>query len=245
MWWMAVALADPVAQPLPDGWIDWTSGVLVVETSGDPNTGAWSDAKVAEQAALAQLEARIEEHARNVPYDDDTAASELMGREPWAAAVEEGATTWQITESRYHSSGRVELRAELDIHTWLRPVLAEQAQAEPSTKTPQVTGVLVDAREVRASPCLAPKLLGTSREVVYSSASLTREGASGERPAVWVDDPADAAATDRAGDKPLILIAAAASGCDIVLDAQGVASLAGLAGTSVLTTGRVVVVVTP
>ncbi|MCP4919131.1 MAG: hypothetical protein GY913_19690 [Proteobacteria bacterium] len=245
MWLLSTALAAPVSEPLPDGWIDWTQGVLVVESSGDPNTGAWSDVKVAEQAALAQLELRIEEHARNVAYDSDTVASELMVDGPWARSVREGATTWKIVESRYHSSGRVELRAELDIHTWLRPVLADQAAAPSTDKTPGVTGVLVDAREVRASPCLAPKLVGPDRAVAYSAASLSEVGAAGERPAVWVGDPADAEAVERVGDNPLILVAASASGCDLVLDGQALASLNGLAGTDVLTAGRVAVVVTP
>ena len=248
MIWVAAALAAPegsVAETLPDGWIDWTEGVLVVETSGNPNTGAWSDRKVAEQAALAQLELRIEEHARNVAYDHDRVASELMVEGPWAESVREGAATWQIVESRYHSSGRVDLRAELDIHTWLRPVLAAEAAAEPSARTPGVSGVLVDARDVRAAPCLAPRLLGPDRKVAYSASSLTVEGAAGERPAVWVADPADAPAVERVGDSPLILVAATASGCDVVLDEQALASLNGLAGTDVLTTGRVAIVVSP
>ena len=48
--------------------------------------------------------------------------------------LEEGARGWQISETRYHESGGVEMAATLDIRTWLLPALAQLATAAPGTE---------------------------------------------------------------------------------------------------------------
>ncbi|HJN73388.1 MAG TPA: hypothetical protein QGF58_05585 [Myxococcota bacterium] len=231
-----VALAGPVVVDLPQGQVDWTEGRLMVRSAGDPNTGAWSDVKVAEQAALAQLELRLVEQAGTLAYDSERLAGEL-------GAELEGA--WRITQTTYHTSGLVELEAELDLHEWLRGTLVEDAAGERDGRTSTLSGVLVDARDVPAEPCLAPRLLGPDLSEVFGAASMATEAAARRRPVTWVGDPADPPAGDRIGESPLVLIAAGAKGCDIVLDEEGAGRLRQLAGTSVLADGHVVVVVEP
>ena len=233
MIWLATALAGPVLEPLADGEVDWTEGRLVVRAQGNPHTGAWSDVKVAEQAALAQLESRLAEHAGRLRFDAERLAGEL-------GADLEGA--WRITQTTYHTSGRVELEAELDLHAWLRGALVERAAGELDGREPTLSGVLVDARTVGGEPCVAPRLLDPEGEPVYGPSTMAREAAARRAPVSFVGDPADPAAGDRVGESPLVLIAADARGCDLVLDEESAGSLRQLQGTSVLADGHVVVV---
>jgi len=231
--WVCAALAGEVVEPLANGEVDWTTGTLRVHASGNPHTGAWSDVRVAEQAALAQLELRVTEYAGQLDYDSDRVAGELG---------EELDGAWQITQTTYHTSGQVELVAELELHGWLRGALVEVAAADADRREPTLSGVLVDARTVDAEACLAPRLLDPSGALVYGAASMSRDSATQRAPVVWVADPADPAAGDRVGENPLILVAADARGCDIVLDELASSRVRQLGGTSVLADAHVVVV---
>lgn len=230
---LGMSHAAPVVQELTDGRVDWTEGVLVVRSTGNPHTGAWSDVKVAEQAALAQLESRLVEHANRLAYDSERSAGDL-------GAEMEGA--WTITQTTYHTSGMVELEAQLDLHAWLRGALVDDASASVDGREPTLSGVLIDGRDVGVEPCLAPRILGPDREIVYGPSSLARNTAAKRRPATWVGDPADPGAGDRVGESPLILIAADARGCDLVLDEASARLLRQLDGTSVLADANVALV---
>ncbi|MCB9759159.1 MAG: hypothetical protein H6739_04925 [Alphaproteobacteria bacterium] len=244
------AIAGPVIEALPNGHVDWTEGILVVEASGSSNTGAWQDVKAVEQAAFAQLEPRVEDAARQVRFSADTLAGDLLASSgPVARSLEDGLTGWRVTETRYYASGRVELRAELPLHAWLRPALVSQAAGQPDDDAPepQITGVVVDARGLGVRPALAPQLLGPDHSALYGVADLSEEVAVSVAPVLWITDPSDALATARAGAEPVFLRATAVvGGSDLVLGRDDAIRLRTLrASSALLSTAPVVVVVDP
>jgi hypothetical protein len=244
------AFAGAVIEPLTFGHIDWTRGRLIVEASGLSNTGAWRDVRASEQNAFAQLEPRVEDHARQVRVSADSTAGDLLdGAEPMASSLRDGLTTWQVGETRYYSSGKVSLRAELALHAWLRPALVEQASGGSAEDRAEgrYTGVVVDARRMRVRLALAPRLLAPEGEEVYGLASMSEESAATTLPVVWVTEPGDKEAIQRAGKEPLFVQATdVKGGSDLVVGRDDVAKLRALAsGSDLLLRGRVVIVVDP
>jgi hypothetical protein len=246
---VAAALAAEVLQSVPTGEIDWTRQRLVVEASSDRGSGAIRDLKAVEQAARAELAPRLEAAARAVRFSGEADAGELLdGGGVVSEMLGDNLLRWRVTEARYFTSGRVELRAELELQPWLSPAVLGVADGhEDPTLESRHSGVLIDARGLDLTPSFAPRVLSPTGAPLYSAAQLSQEAAARLTPVVWVTDPADAAAGERAGDAPLFLRAASVSeGCDVVLDARDAALVEVLAGESdLLARARVVVVIDP
>ncbi len=243
---LSLAQAAPPLQELPHGQVDWTRGVLIVQSSGSPNTGAWSDLGVAEKDAYGQLELRVQDSSARIAFDADRSAGDLLGGgDELARSLTEAQGNWRIAETRYNASGRVDMRAELDLQPWLRAALVAQAQGDPDLKlTPtERSGLVVDARKVGGRPCFAPRLVDPEGLQIYGASTLSAEMAASRSPALWVADPAQTEAGELAGLEPLFVVAVDADGCDLVLSAQDSLTVRALASTSVLAEAHVVLVV--
>lgn len=243
-------LAADVIEEVENGHIDWTHSMLVVEATGGQNTGAWSDTKLVEQTAVSQLELRVRQTAMALPYDDARRAEDLSETEGVGSALDEGLAGWAIAETRYYTSGKVQLRAEVDLQDWLRPALVAEAEGDPDgvRQPTEITGIVIDARGLDVRPTLAPKVLAPgTQELIYSGAFLTPEAAAASVPVIWVTDPADAEAIARAGAQPAVLdVEAVRGGSDLILRADDASQLRAIGlNSDLLRTGRVVVVVDP
>lgn len=255
MWlsWLALflgpAAAAPVVETLPEGRIDWSRMVLVVAVQSDQRVGAWTDRRLQEQDAMDRLGPQVRGTAMRVRLTPDTQVTDIVGEEgPMARRISEGADAWVVTEARYREAGSVELVAELDLHRWLKPVLATLARPEPVEEGPgEFSGLLVDVRGLPFEPCLVPRVLSASGELLFGVQRLYAGVLDAGPPVVYVSDPADPRAVARAGERPLLVRAASvARGGEIQLDpevGQRVQAAADL--PSLASRGRVVIVVGP
>lgn len=165
----------------------------------------------------------------SVPKLPVTAAAtfgDLTADDAVGAALKLRTSRWEVAEARYYTSGRVELVGELSLHELLKPWTLAQAKPTPlpppiGTPDDAPTGLVVDARGVGATPGFAPRLVGEDGAVIWDGA-LWEDAAVEHAPAVWVPDPAHPAAA-RAGDRPLVLRATGARGCDLVVGAADAA----------------------
>lgn len=243
------ALAEPVIEQLSSGQIDWTEQRLVVRAASEKGSGARSDMKAVEQAARSTLAPRIEAAAREVCLSGEDDAGDLMdGGDAVSQVLSENLLRWRVSETRYYTSGRVELTAELELQPWLSPAVVGVATGrEDPTLESQHTGVVIDARGTGLKPSFAPRVLDVAGEPIYSASSLSPEIAGQIAPAVWVTDPVDDAAAARAGDAPLFIRADGVNGeRDILLAPRDGALLRVLATeTDLLARGLVVVVLDP
>lgn len=247
---IAAPPAGVVIEPVPGGYINWTEGRLVLSTTAVSNTGAWKDVKAIEQSAFQQLEPRVEETCASVRFTADTNAGDLLSESgALAESLQDALAEWRVTETRYYASGRVELRAELGLHGWLRAALVSQADAPSAGErpTPKVTGLVVDARGLAVQPAMAPRLLAPDGETLYGPQSLSPETAAQRAPAVWSLDPSRPEVTQRAGAAPIFLrVASVRGGADLVLDRDDASRLRALVVNSdLLASAPVAVVVDP
>lgn len=239
----------PVMESLPDGRIDWSRLVLEVQAKSDMRVGAWMDRRVQEQDALDRLGPRVERLAQRVRVTPDTLAADMMAVEgELPRRLEDTVDDWRVVETRYRDGGTVEMVAELDLQRWLRPALRSlAAQDAPPDGPGEVTGLVVDARGLPFEPCLAPRITGPTGTVIFGAQRLSEAAFELTAPVVYVTDPADPRAVERAGDRPrLVRAASVVRGGELVLDpaaARALESDPDLPG--IAARGRVVVVVGP
>ena len=251
---VSTALAvEPVVEDVGAGQLNWTTMRLEVSARSDRTVGAWKNVRVQEQDALDRLEPLIEDAARRVRFDPQRKADDLLtvedGGVPTSVLrrLDDGLKSWRVRETRYLSNGGVEMDGVLEVHRWLRPMLLSQTDAARSrpSSTGLTTGVLIDARHLDFQPCLAPELLTTDGRALLHPSKVHPDVMRRRTPVVYVQDPADPVAADRAGEAPIFLIAAAIqSDCQLSLDAADSKRLSDNTGFAAsVTEARVVIVV--
>ena len=214
----------------------------------------WSDVRATEKDARRKLQARLQDSALGVPFGRDGEVSDLMGK--WedvdsalSVGLADGMGHWRVVETRYFTSGRVELVGELDLTEWLRPYATRVASAPPDApnETMRSTGIVVDARHLDLVPSYAPRLIDSQGRVVYDLAALSKDVASIRMPVLWVSDPADSGVVARVGESPALMVADKVEGeHDLVLTSRDAARIRVLeGGTSLLQSAPVVIVVNP
>jgi len=255
---LGVALAGPTAttpviETVEAGHVDWSAMVLQVTSRSDRTVGAWKDRRVQEQDALDRLGPMLIEAALRIRIRPDVRADDLTSSHtPFEAALaknlSDGLSQWRVSETRYLSRGGVEMDGVIDIQSWLRPAMLSVAAGEPQTPNPKgPTGVLIDARLLAFRPCVAPEILLADGTAIYGAAHITPDTVQVHSPVVYVSDPVDPAASERAGSQPMFISAESSSrDCRIHLntaDSNRLRRNKALAG--LLATAKVVVVVNP
>jgi hypothetical protein len=226
---------------------------LRVTARSDRTVGAWKDRRVQEQDALNRLEPLLFEAALRVRFRPDTRVADLETTAPTtnniqARNIEERLRDWRVRETRYRSGGGVEMDGIISLHTWLKPTLIALAAGEAKPPSPDgPTGVLIDARALAFRPCIAPEIQLAVETTIYDATRITIDTAMALTPVVYVTDPIDEAAGERAGNQPLFLSAeASAQDCMLRLskaDSTRLRNNTNLAG--LLATAKVVIVLSP
>ena len=255
LWLLAPALAiEPVVEPVEAGQIDWTHMRLEITARSDRTVGAWKNVRVQEQDALDRLRPLIDDAARRVRFDPERRADDLLATDEGGAPpniirrLDDGLGSWRVRETRYLSNGGVEMDGVLEIHRWLRPMLMSLAKAPDQRPTKDgPTGVLIDARHLSFRPCLAPELRAPDETALIHPSKVRSDVMRSKTPVIYVQDPADPIAAERAGAQPIFLTASSSKRECLLYatpsDAQLLSKSAGF--SSAVAAARVVIVVTP
>ena len=248
---VGVAFAmEPVLELLSGGQIDWTGMRLLVSASAAGGGGSNTSIETMEAEARTRLGPRVLELARRVRVSSDTTAGDLLDAgDAVADRLDANLALWEVYEARYYTSKAVELDGALPLQPWLRPALVSLAAGKGRSSPPAsgVSGLVVDARGLKVLPAIAPRLKDPSGDVLYAVQGLTEFAAAQRGPVVYVRDPADVAAAQRAGEEPLFVRAVTvADGTDLVLSAEDAQAVRDAARDApFLLAGQVVVVVSP
>jgi len=250
---MALA-AEPVVFSSASTQVDWTAGVLRTEVSMVQNGVIWQDTRATEKDARRKLQARLQEQALEIPISGGLTASDVVSQwehagKAMTVGLADGMGHWRVVETRYFSSGRVELVGELPLTEWLRPFASLIASGPPDAPNEHMnsTGIVVDARHLDLAPSYAPRLLDARGRLVYDLSALSKQVAATTMPVLWVRDAADVEVINRVGDSPAVMVAQSVQrDNDLVLSSRDAARLRLLAGgTSLLQSAPVVIVVSP
>lgn len=247
---VAAAPAQPVA-PKPVDGVQWDGQTVRATGSGAPDLRASNPAqkrlgaeRAAQMDALRNLLAQVRgiEISAGKTVGDSLASDEVRGK------VEGVLRGFRILAKRYFSDGGVEMDVEVPLAA-LTEVLVEPGEAidppKPETPAPaagkKATGLVVDARGLKVTPALAPKLLDEGGKPLYGPGSLSADARKSAVVASYVQSIDDAKRSRRAGEKPLVVKAARSEGTDLILSKDEARKLAETSGTY-LAEGRVVIV---
>jgi hypothetical protein len=151
---------------------------------------------------------------------------------------------YKIVNKRYFSDSGVEVEIEVPLALLSDVVDPDATQVPPPGKPDgekSNTGLVIDARGLKVTPSLLPRLLDDGGKALYSIDSLSNEARKQSAVAAYVQSLDDAQKSQKAGEKPLVIKAAKATGTDLQLAPEDAKKLAAL-NTSFLADGKVVIV---
>jgi hypothetical protein len=239
-----VSSGDP-RQPVGVNW----QGQLVRATgAGAPNMNASSPAQArlgAEKAALLDAFRNLLAQVKGIQVSSQKTMNNLMENTAVSARVEGLIKNYRVAGKRYFSDNGVEVDVEVPLAMLTEVVDPDSAQQLGAIKTEgekAATGLVIDARGLKLTPALAPRVLADDgKAVVYSVDTLSLDARKSTGVASYVANLEDAKKVPKVGDKPLVVKALKADGSDVLLAADDTKKLKEI-NAGFLTEGRVVIV---
>lgn len=241
------------AKPVPG--VNWEGKVIQATGAGAPDMKAVNPAQArlgAERAAqmdafrnlLAQVQG-IQVSGGKTVGDMMASNDELKGR------VSGTLRGFKVTAKRYFSDSGVEIDVEVPLSA-ISSAVSEAAAAPAASETvsglaintqgeKKNTGLVIDARGLKVSPALAPRVLGEDGKAFYTVEILSDEARKSKGVASYFKTLDQAQKSLLVGEKPVVVKATRADGSDLVLTAADIKKLTE-SNNSYLAEGRVAIV---
>jgi hypothetical protein len=241
--------ADPPRTKTQPG-VSWEGQILKATGGGAPDLKAATPAQArlgAETAAKLDAFRQLLSQAKGIQISAGKTVGDAMAGDEIKARVEGVIRGYKVTAKRYYSDGGVEIDVEVPLAALtllFAPAAAEAEAAVAPLNTEgelKNTGLVVDARGLKVTRALAPRLLNDAGKAVYSADCLSEEARKSTGVASYFASPEAAQKSLLVGDRPLVVKATKAEGADLVLTAEDLQRLAA-SNNTYLAEGRVAII---
>ncbi len=241
---------DGVVQSVAHGQIHWSDGTITATGSGAPSLKAANVAVArlgAERAAKMDAWLNILEAIKGARVQTGQSVANMMSDSPQIKSRIEGIVrNFKIIDTKYYSDGGVDVVVQMPMTGVLLNTLLPKAGSQAATpgSPSDVTGVVINARGLGATPALAPRILDEQGNVLFSAAHVSRNAALQSGIATYAKSIDKASKDARVAGNPTIIKAlkiAEPGSSDLVLgpeDAEKIKTL-----SSPLSQGKLVIVV--
>ncbi|HEY1099583.1 MAG TPA: hypothetical protein VGF99_11675 [Myxococcota bacterium] len=208
------AADDGVVQKLAHGEINWSTKTVTATGSGTANLKEGSVGKarlMAERAAKLDAIRNIVETIQGIQVNGTRNAADVMSNGEIKTKVTGMAQGLKIVGTKYYSDGSVDVVVSMPIDQNLTNALVEKPKAGAAAKAPKLSttgaetfsGLVINARGLGITPSMAPRVVDEAGKVVYGAEFVSDSGLQQGGIASYAKN--DAKATERAGDKALVV----------------------------------------
>lgn len=248
--WGAETTKAPAKPNLPG--VDWNARTIRATGRGAPSLKAPSVAAArigAERAAELDALRNILSTLKGVRISSEKTVADAMGADETLRSKLEGeARGFKRVDTRYFSDGGVEIDVEMSLEGMLPELLGSAAASEaaplPSKGEAKASGLVIDARGLKAAPALAPRILDESGKEIYAAGVVSQEALKANGIAGYLKSLEEAKKNARVGEEPLVVKAVKLAGAsDLVISNADAKKLLDPAGNATyLAEGRVIIV---
>ncbi|HOX44711.1 MAG TPA: LPP20 family lipoprotein [Myxococcota bacterium] len=236
------------------GEVNWTERTITATGSGAPDLKAPNVAVArlgAERVAKLDALRNILEAVKGLQVSSDvTIENQIVTNEKMRTKIEGVARGFKVIRTKYYADGGVDLVVQMPLDgTLASSVLTPGAKTGEISASGEArnTGLIIDARGMKALPALGPKVQDESGRLVYGAELLDQASLEANGVAGYFKDLEAAKKSKRTGATPLLLKAlklAQGSKTDLVLSTADAEKLRDpKANLKYLTEGRVIIVV--
>ena len=226
--------------------VNWGGQMVRATGSGAPDLSVKNPAQArlgAERVALLDAMRNLLAQVKGLSITADKKMDDAMKDDKIKARVEGLVKGYKVVGKRYFNDGGVEVDIEVPL-AFLTEAFDPEAAQQLAVKVEGEktnTGLVIDARGLKVTPALSPRLLDEGGKALYSVDSLSADARKVSGVASYVQSLDEAKKSLKAGDKPLVLKASKANGTDLQLDSADAQKLLAT-NASFLAEGRVVIV---
>jgi len=234
---------DPKANP----GVNWGGQTVKATGAGAPDMKASSPAQArlgAERAAQLDAFRNLLAQVKGIQISAGKTVNDAISTDQIKAKVEGVVRGFKVVGKRYYSDNGVEIDVEVPLALLTEVIDPDPQQVVAVAKVEGEvanTGLVIDARGLKVTPALSPRVLSADGKALYSVDSLSPEARKKSGVAYYVQSLDEAKKSMKAGDKPLVIKATEAKGTDLVLAAEDVKKL-NETNAAFLSEGRVIVV---
>lgn len=250
-----------LVQQTQSGTINWTNGVVQAKGIGAPPDGSPAARPMAIRAAKMDAYRNLLETIKFVRINSTTTVENYIVKSDIITSQVEGMIRGaDIIDTKYLSDGTIEVTVQMGMResfsSLVLPKDIQQVETvkpiskpdmPPKTSGAVFTGLIVDAKGLKAKPAMSPKVVDENGQEVYGSAYVSREFAVQQGMSGYAKDLEAAAKNQRVTDNPLLVKGIKTSGpgnSDIVISNADAAAIRGAADNlSFLKKCRVMIVV--
>lgn len=253
----ALAQAEGVTEgdlKVAHGEVNWTDRTVTATGSGAPDLKAQNVAVArlgAERVAKLDALRNILETIKGVRVNSEvTIENQIISNEKMRVKIEGVAKGFKVIRQKYYSDGGVDLVVQMPLDGVLASTVLESGAKTGEVAVSgemKASGLVIDARGLKAMPALGPKVIDESGRAVYAAEFVEQAALESNGVAGYFKDLEAAKQSKRVGGNPMVLKAlklAAASKTDIVLSNADADKLRDpKTSQKYLTEGRVIIVV--
>ncbi len=205
----AAAADDSVVQKIGHGEINWSKKTVTATGSGAANLkdGPVAVARLnAERAAKLDALRNVIETIQGIQVTATRSAGDVMSNGEIRSRIQGMAQGFKVVDTKYYSDGSVDVVVQMPIDDNLTNALVEKPKKPHKIATEgaaSYTGLIVNARGLGLTPSMAPRIVDEAGKEVYGTEVVSEKGL--KQGGIVGYAKADAQATERVGDKPLVL----------------------------------------
>jgi hypothetical protein len=118
--------------------------------------------------------------------------------------IQDNTRRYQVAETTYQTSEKVDVSVFLELHTLLRPVILSQTTIKDNPPIPSnYTGIVIDARSIDFKPIFFPTINKGTQEWLLAS-YFSEDSAKTKLPFIYSNTAAHPSVIKRVGKKPAI-----------------------------------------
>jgi len=198
------------------GSVNWSTGIIQAKGIGAPPESLYGKPTarpMALRAATLDAYRNILEVVNGVRIDSTTVVKDYAVQSDIVMSKVEGMIQGAETvKEEYLSDGTVEITMQMNLRGGFSQIILPEEIKPPESIKPVAaaqssssvfTGMVVDARGLKARPAMSPKILDENGQEVYGSAFVSREFAVQQGMSGYAKDLAAALKNERVTDKPL------------------------------------------
>ncbi len=215
------------------GIINWTQGIVQATGIGAPPEkfyGKPNARPMALRAAKLDAYRNILEVINGVRINSATIVKDFAVESDVIMSKVEGMVKGaEVVKKEYLSDGTVEITMQMNLRGGfaqlvlpedIKPLESIKPVIPPQSSSAVYTGLVVDAKGLKARPAMSPKILDENGQEVYGSAFVSREYAVQQGMSGYAKDLAAAQSNQRVTDNPLTVKGLRAEGAghsDVVI----------------------------
>ncbi|KPA09160.1 hypothetical protein MHK_010635 [Candidatus Magnetomorum sp. HK-1] len=216
----------PVIVSHQKGYVNWTTQAVISTGKGVPSEkyhGMPIGRKLAEENGLKRAFDHLFQTVLDIQIDAGSCTKDMQKNNlNWKSQIQQMTEGSRVLKKEYLSDGTIEVTVQMSMNggfsqlalpdeiryiASIGSIISQNRinlQKSQKESLNEYTGLVIDARGLKVTPCLAPKIMGKNQDEVYGPSYISREYAVQYGTCIYINSMESATKHHRVGNNPFV-----------------------------------------